>query len=1421
MKKIILVALLCLTANADTQVPISQLPLGSGSGIHTNDSFPYTDSAAANATKRLKISDLVNVPAINTFFAPLSNPTFTGTVTATTFSGNLVGNVSGNVTGNLIGNASTATALAANPTDCSASNFATAIAANGNLTCAQPLFTDISGTLAINKGGTGATTKAAGFDALSPMTTSGDIIYGGASGTGTRLAKGTDGQVLTLASGIPSWITVSGSGTVTNVTAGTGLNVGVGPGGSITTTGTLNLADTLVTPGNYGSASAVPAFSVDQQGRLTAATSGAYQNGSYSVKGVLQADTDAATSGLAVTSGVVKLATSGVSAGTYGNASSKTVTVVVDAFGRVTSASDQTIMITASNITGGTLAVAQGGTGSATLTLHSVLIGAGTLPVTNVAVGSSNTVLHGNTSADPTFSAVSLTADVSGTLPLGSGGTGATSFANTSIPFSNGTILTSSTGFQYTDSSHQINLQPSPANSSAGINLYGQTANVINPDQATGTTGADLTVFGGSGNQGSSNNSGGNLKIGGGASTGTGSSKVFIDTATPGVTGGTVHSPSVKVTVDGPGNVVVGTANLTNSATDGFFYAPRTASAPPTGTPTGYTGASPVTVGDDNNLYWYSGGAWREAAASAGTVTSITFSTGLTGGTITGSGTVAIATTGVTAGTYGSASVVPQIVVNAQGQITSESDQSIALSAAAITSGTLAIARGGTNSSTSLTNNQLMYSTSGAIKELGAMTNGQIAVGVTSAAPSIVSMSGDATLASSGALTLATSGVTAGTYGAASIIPVVVVDAKGRITSETNTNIAISAAQVTSGTLAVAQGGTGSTSYAAKVIPYSDGTNLISSASDLSYSALHKTLFIGEADDGASHGIILDPTNAQILRVGTNGSGLDGSAFQINAGSGNGTNKNGGNLILGGGVPTGSGTSSVTIQTGSSAATSTHFTADGPGNVVIGSGSNLTNSATDGFLYAPLTASAPPAGTPTSYTGSAPLTVGDDNKFYWYAGGAWRTATGTGTITNVTAGTGLTGGGSSGSVTLNIATSGVTAGTYGTATQTPTVVVDATGRVTSASNTSIALSAAAITSGTLAIARGGTNQTAFTSGIIPYFNGTSLTDTGTGTTGLTWDNTNHRIGVNTATASGDISLGGTAAVSIGQERATSGAGNILSLYSGGAQSAASNLAGGDLTLYSGTSTGTGTSAIRFLTPTAGSTGNSDNTRTEKMAILGNGNVGIGTTSPTNNLSFSGQAAKTVWMERETTSSTAGNTLTVQSGGATSAGSNLNGGDLILSSGTSTGTGTSGIQFKTAPAGASSSSDNAPAGVMKLTSAGHLLVGTTSVTSDGTLVVHGAANNDTASSISSSTIDFTISNIVTTSTTCAAFTLNGIKDGGTYSLIVTSSTVGTCTFTASGFTVKAVDTFLTTTSKHTVFSFVAAGTNLYAMYKPGF
>ncbi len=65
-----------------------------------------------------------------------------------------------------------------------------------------------------------------------PMTASGDIIYGGNNGTPTRLAKGTDGQILTLVSGVPAW--AAGGGTMIYPGAGIAVSTGTGWGTSLT-----------------------------------------------------------------------------------------------------------------------------------------------------------------------------------------------------------------------------------------------------------------------------------------------------------------------------------------------------------------------------------------------------------------------------------------------------------------------------------------------------------------------------------------------------------------------------------------------------------------------------------------------------------------------------------------------------------------------------------------------------------------------------------------------------------------------------------------------------------------------------------------------------------------------------------------------------------------------------------------------------------------------------------------------------------------------------------------------------------------------------------------------------------------------------------------------------------------------------------
>lgn len=78
------------------------------------------------------------------------------------------------------------------------------------------------GVNSIAGGGTGAATKAAGFDALSPMTTQYDLIIGGASGTGTRLAKGANNTHLTTnGSGVVGWTADPTPYTLSTITSNT------------------------------------------------------------------------------------------------------------------------------------------------------------------------------------------------------------------------------------------------------------------------------------------------------------------------------------------------------------------------------------------------------------------------------------------------------------------------------------------------------------------------------------------------------------------------------------------------------------------------------------------------------------------------------------------------------------------------------------------------------------------------------------------------------------------------------------------------------------------------------------------------------------------------------------------------------------------------------------------------------------------------------------------------------------------------------------------------------------------------------------------------------------------------------------------------------------------------------------------------
>ena len=95
----------------------------------------------------------------------------------------------------------------------------------------------------------------------------GVILAASGANTPTALPVGTNGQVLTANSACANGVTwtTPGTGTVTCICTGAGLS-----GGPITSTGTICLASTGITPGSY----CYGAITVNAQGQVTAATQG-------------------------------------------------------------------------------------------------------------------------------------------------------------------------------------------------------------------------------------------------------------------------------------------------------------------------------------------------------------------------------------------------------------------------------------------------------------------------------------------------------------------------------------------------------------------------------------------------------------------------------------------------------------------------------------------------------------------------------------------------------------------------------------------------------------------------------------------------------------------------------------------------------------------------------------------------------------------------------------------------------------------------------------------------------------------------------------------------------------------------------------------------------------------------------------------
>ena len=220
------------------------------------------------------------------------------------------------------------------------------------------------------------------------------------------------------------------------------------------------------------------------------------------------------------------------------------------------------------------------------------------------------------------------------------------------------------------------------------------------------------------------------------------------------VAGGGVATGTL--TYQGTWNANTNTPTLTSGVgTLNNYYVVSTAGS------TNLDGITDWQIGD-----WaiFNGTVWQKIDNSEVTyVSNVATGTGLTGGPITTTGTISIANTTVVSATYGNASTVAQFEVNPQGQLISASNQAIAISVGAV---------------------------SGAVPNTVNVLAG-------------TGLSGGGALTANVTLDLANTAVVAATYGNATHVSQITIDAQGRATAASNVAISIPSGNVTGlGTMA-------------------------------------------------------------------------------------------------------------------------------------------------------------------------------------------------------------------------------------------------------------------------------------------------------------------------------------------------------------------------------------------------------------------------------------------------------------------------------------------------------------------------------------------------------------------------------------------------------------------------------------------
>jgi hypothetical protein len=548
-------------------------------------------------------------------------------------------------------------------------------------------------TLTITLNGASGSLEAAG-NGLIAKTASNTVTPRSITITGAGLSI-TDGDgiagdpTLSLSGLAAAFANIGGTGIVAvqNGTTAGGVSI-LGTAGQINVANgngsgnpTISLPTTGVVSGSYGSASVVSTFTVDDYGRLTAAGSASIAiNASQITNGqlpVLRGGTGASTSDGALTNllptqvgqnGKV-LATDGATTYWASLGGVGTVTSVAVDGGTTGLTTSGSPITSAGTITlGGTLNVANGGTGAVTLTGY--VKGNGTSAMTAAATIPNTDITGLGTMSTQNAGAVAITGGTIDGTTIGGSVPGAGTF--TSVAMTTGTITTLPV------SGNDIVNRTYADSIAAGINFhqsvkYATTAALPAVTYANGTGGVGATLTA---------NANGALTIDGytftsPADNGT---RILIKNQASQLQNGVY-------TLTQAGDAVPGTPFILTRATDfdsagsgvdqidaGDFFL-VTAGTANANTSWVQQTPLPITVGTTAIVFAQFGAP-------------IVYSAG-TGLTESPAYTFNIGNTTVVAGSYGGAATAMTLAINAQGQITSATDVSIAISGSQITSGTV------------------------------------------------------------------------------------------------------------------------------------------------------------------------------------------------------------------------------------------------------------------------------------------------------------------------------------------------------------------------------------------------------------------------------------------------------------------------------------------------------------------------------------------------------------------------------------------------------------------------------------------------------------------------------------------------------------------------------------------------------------